>query len=128
MTKPYKIISFIYRVILGLSIPFFLIVDSILTEVHQNENNLGLWAALFSIITLIVVTTFHELRNNNKYKIFVQFFVCIFVLMSLVFLVFSISQVNEGLYLITFSLLMLTFVNAVLLFYLIQDRKYNHND
>lgn len=127
MTKSYKIFSRAYRIILGLFSVFFLIISAIFSENNQNDNS-GLWALLFSIVTLTAITIFHNLENDNRYKIFVQILVCALVSISLVFLIFLVFTGEDGNLLINSIFLITIFINAILLFYLIQDKKYNHND
>ena len=126
MTKSYKIFSRTYRILLGLFCVFFLIISAIFPENNQNDNS-GLWVLLFSIVTLTLITIFHNLENYNRYKIFVQIFVCALASISLAFLTFLVFT-GEDLNLLINSVFLITiFINAILLFYLIQDKKYNHN-
>lgn len=60
-----------------------------------------------------------------------QFLVCILVLFSLgflAFLAFSIFKNRDGNLLVNSTVLINIVVNISLLFYVIQDKKYNHND
>lgn len=127
MTKWYKIFSLAYRIILGLFIVAFLILSSLFSEVNQDKDNFGFWALVFSIITLIAITTFHRLKNNSNYKIVVQGVVCILVTISLAFMLFLLLTGEDGNLLIHSVFLITIIVNAGSLFYLVQDKKYNQN-
>ena len=130
MTKKYKIFSWAYRIILALITISFVIICSIFTGVAQYDDNSDLWFLLYSVSTLTIVTVFHELDNENRYRIFIQFLASILVLSSfafLSFLIFSVLKNGDGNLLVNSILLISTIVNGVLLFYLIQDKKYNHN-
>lgn len=127
MTKWYKIFSLAYRIILGLFIVVFLILSSIFTEINQDKDNFGLWALVFSILTLTAITTFYHLENSNRYKIVVQVMICILVSISLAFLIFLLFSGEDGNLLIRSVFLITAFVNTAFLFYLVQDKKYNQN-
>lgn len=77
-----------------------------------------------------MIAFFHELNNANKYRIFIHILVCLltsFSLGFLIFLTFSVFKNSEG-NLIGHSVLLISiFINAAFLFYLINDKKYNHN-
>ena len=126
MTKPYKIFSRAYRIVLGLFAVGFLIVSAIFPENNRNDSS-GIWALLFSILTVTAITIFHTLEKDNKYKTLFQVFVCALVFVSLAFVIFLLFTGEDGNLLIHAVFLITIFVNTGLLFYLIQDKKYNHN-
>ena len=126
----YKIFSWAYRIILGLITIGLLVLISAFSGFTQYNDNSALWLLLYSIITLTVVTVFHELDKDNNYRIFIQLLACILVLLSLscfTFVLFSILTDDGGTLLINSITLVSITVNGVLLFYLVQDKKYNHN-
>ncbi|AOW08877.1 hypothetical protein EM308_04805 [Flavobacterium gilvum] len=125
MTKRYQLFSLAYRIILGLFIVVFTIKSLFFPD--PSADNAGVWSLLFSIVTLPAITIFHRLGNENRYKIIVQFFVCALVLISLSFLLFLFLTPEDGNLLVNSVFVITIFVNAGLLFYLIQDKKFNHN-
>lgn len=128
MSKLYKIFSNAYRIILGLFIVIFTIKSLFFPENNQKVDYVGLWSLVFSIVALIAITIFHKLGNNNRLKIFMQFFVCVLLLISLAFLTSLFFSGEDGNLLIHSVFAITTFVNVGLLFYLAQDRKFNHNN
>lgn len=131
MTKFYKIFSWAYRFILGLLTLFCLFFSLIFSSFGREEINFNSWLLLlYCLITLTMIAFFHELNNANKYRIFIHILVCLltsFSLGFLIFLTFSVFKNSEG-NLIGHSVLLISiFINAAFLFYLINDKKYNHN-
>jgi len=130
MTKYYKIFSRTYRITLALFFVFFLSMSSLFSGLSEGDDNSDTWLIIFSGLTLTTITVFHKLNNDDKYKIFVQFLVCILVVLSLaflLFLVFSIIENGDANLLIKSIILISIVINVGLLFFLIQDKKYNHN-
>lgn len=131
MTKSYTLFSRAYRILLGLLTIGFLVISSIFSSNVQYEDNSGLWAILYSALTLTTITIFHTLDNGNKYKLLVQILACTLVLLSLVFLLillFSVFKNGDSNLLVNGVIFIATVVNSAFLFYLVQDKKYTHFD
>lgn len=115
---------------LGLLAISFLVISCLFSGISQDDDHSVIWVLLFSVLTLTTITAFHKLGNDNHYKKFFQILVCTLVLSSLIyliFLIFSVLKNGDGNLLVNSVLLISTVVNFILLFYLIQDKKYNHN-
>jgi len=129
MTKSYKIFSRAYRIILGLFTVFFMMMCSFFSGFVENDNS-AIWLLVYSLLTITAITTFHHLSDDTKYKIYIKILICALVLASLafvLFLLFSVLQNGDGNLLISLVLWIALFINGILLFYILQDKKYNHN-
>lgn len=128
MTKAYKLCSRAYRVLLGLFVGVFLLLSSLFSDFNDSNDTSGMWFVLFCVLTVIILSIFHRLADDNRYKIVVQIIACLLVLTSLGFLLFLFFSGEDGNLLIKSVFLITIVINTGLLFYLVQDQKYNHNN
>lgn len=130
MKNSYKLFSWTYRIILGFLTTLYLVISLIFSGNIQENDNSDFWIFLYSALTISIITAFHSLDNNYKYKRFVQILSCTSVLISLgilSFFIFDVIKNGDSNLLVTAVLFIATVVNLVFLFYIIQDKKYNYN-
>lgn len=131
MTRTYRFFSLLYRTILGIVGVGYAMLSVINPELNQDENNLNSWWLLgYCLLTVAAITLFHKLSKNNRFSIVSGILACGLTAASLLFLsyfLFTVFQNRDGNLLVTSVLSLLIAVNAMLFYYLIQDRKYHPN-